>query len=82
MQNTDPHPLTSADTAPGTSSPALSRGDVFRALLWITVVISALANMVASFDGADTWVHLVCGAVTVLCAGTLVVRNLRGRRVL
>lgn len=44
------------------------------------MVASALTNMAASFGGADTWVHLVCGAVTVLCAGTLVVRNLRGRR--
>ncbi|MEV0740374.1 hypothetical protein AB0I51_31570 [Streptomyces sp. NPDC050549] len=55
-------------------------GDIARALLWIVVVASALANMAASFGGADTWVHLVCGAVTVLCAGALVVRNLRGRR--
>jgi hypothetical protein len=58
----------------------LSSGEIARALLWIVVVASALANMAASFGGADTWVHLVCGAVTVLCAGTLVVRNLRGRR--
>ncbi|WP_062645012.1 hypothetical protein [Streptomyces maremycinicus] len=58
----------------------LSSGDIARTLLWMVVVTSALANMAASFGGADTWVHLVCGAVTVLCAGTLVVRNLRGRR--
>ncbi|MGW3563908.1 hypothetical protein ACWDSL_08425 [Streptomyces sp. NPDC000941] len=58
----------------------LSSGDIARTLLWMVVVASALANMAASFDGADTWVHLVCGAITVLCAGTLVVRNLRGRR--
>ncbi|WP_019073334.1 hypothetical protein [Streptomyces hokutonensis] len=58
----------------------IGTGDIARALLWVTVVASALANMAASFGGADTWVHLVCGAVTVLCAGTLVVRNLRGRR--
>jgi hypothetical protein len=58
----------------------LSAGDIARTLLWIVVVASALTNMAASFGGADTWVHLVCGAVTVLCAGTLAVRNLRGRR--
>jgi hypothetical protein len=58
----------------------LGAGDIARTLLWIVVVASALTNMAASFGGADTWVHLVCGAVTVLCAGTLVVRNLRGRR--
>ncbi|MEV0910211.1 hypothetical protein [Streptomyces hokutonensis] len=58
----------------------IGTGDIARALLWIAVVASALANMAASFGGADTWVHLLCGAVTVLCAGTLVVRNLRGGR--
>jgi hypothetical protein len=58
----------------------LSSGDIARTLLWMVVVASALTNMAASVGGADTWVHLVCGAVTVLCAGTLVVRNLRGRR--
>jgi hypothetical protein len=36
--------------------------------------------MAASYGGADTSVHLACGMVTALCAGTLVVRNLRGRR--
>ncbi|MCI3274906.1 hypothetical protein [Streptomyces cylindrosporus] len=63
-----------------TDSPTLTRGDVARALLWILVVISAVANMAASYGQADTWVHLACGAVTVLCGGALVVRSLRGRR--
>ncbi|MCX4812150.1 MULTISPECIES: hypothetical protein [unclassified Streptomyces] len=58
----------------------LSPGDIARTLLWTAVVASAVANMAVSFGGADTWVHLVCGAVTVLCAGTLAVRGLRGRR--
>ncbi|MGV9849431.1 hypothetical protein ACWDWU_11705 [Streptomyces sp. NPDC003442] len=58
----------------------LSSGDIARTVLWMVVVASALTNMATSFGGADTWVHLVCGAITVLCAGTLVVRNLRGRR--
>ncbi|MEW2044934.1 hypothetical protein OHS71_20160 [Streptomyces sp. NBC_00377] len=58
----------------------LTRGEIARTLLWAVVVFSAVANMAASYGGADTWVHLVCGVVTVLCAGTLVVRNLRGRR--
>ncbi|MFF6990989.1 hypothetical protein [Streptomyces sp. NPDC010273] len=58
----------------------LSPGDIARTLLWTAVVASAVANMAMSFGGADTWVHLVCGAVTVLCAGALAVRGLRGRR--
>jgi hypothetical protein len=80
MPNTDPYRLTSVDAAPDASSPALSRGEIVRALLWIVVVISAVANMAASYGDADTWVHLLCGGVTVLSAGTLVVRNMRGRR--
>ena len=77
MPNTDPYRLTSADTTP---SATMTRGDVARALLWTLVVLSAVANMAASFGEANTWVHLACGAVTVLCGGTLVVRNLRGRK--
>ncbi|MET8452913.1 hypothetical protein [Streptomyces sp. NPDC005209] len=81
MPNADPYRLTSADATPGTSStPTLTRGDAAHALLWILVVISAVANMAASFGDSHTWVSLACGAVTVFCGGTLVVRNLRGRR--
>ncbi|MFF4347361.1 hypothetical protein [Streptomyces sp. NPDC001530] len=58
----------------------LTWGEIARTLLWAVVVISAVANMAASYGGAGTWVHLACGAVTVFCGGTLVVRNLRGRR--
>jgi hypothetical protein len=43
-------------------------------------VLSAVANTAASYTGAATWVHLVCGAVTALGGGVLVVRKLRGRR--
>jgi hypothetical protein len=76
-----PQPTTHPTTDPTVTDPdRLTPGDIARTLLWTVVVASALANMAASFGGARTWVHLVCGAVTVLCAGTLVVRNLRGRR--
>ncbi|MFF0161598.1 hypothetical protein ACFYRY_29255 [Streptomyces sp. NPDC005263] len=61
-------------------SDRLTRGDVARTLLWIVVVVSAVTNMAASFGGANTWVHLAFGALTVLCGGALVVRSLRGRR--
>ncbi|MFI6933779.1 hypothetical protein [Streptomyces sp. NPDC050287] len=75
---------TSGSTGSSTYTPAapdrLTRGEVARTLLWSVVVISAVANMAASYSGADTWVHLVCGMVTVLCGGTLAVRALRGRR--
>lgn len=77
MPHPDPY---RSDHADGPAlSPGLTRGDVLRSLLWIVVVVSAVANMVASFGGAETWVHLVCGAVTVLGGGALVVRGLRSR---
>ncbi|MFJ7078803.1 hypothetical protein [Streptomyces sp. NPDC098781] len=76
----DPYRLSAADGSHGASSPAVTGWDIARTLLWATVVISAVANMAASYGSADTWIHLVCGMVTVLAAGTLVVRGLRGRR--
>jgi hypothetical protein len=63
-----------------TDADSLTRGEVARTLLWSVVVISAVTNMAASLGGADTWVHLLCGIVTVLCGGALAVRGLRGRR--
>lgn len=85
MTHQDPYRLTAPPAdAPhgrcGRRPDAVSRGDVLRALLWALVVVSAVANMTASFGGAPTWVHLASGVVTVLAAGTLVVRALRGRR--
>ncbi len=58
----------------------VGRGEVARSALWVLVVLSAVANTAASYAGAATWVHLVCGAVTALGGGVLVVRKLRGRR--
>ncbi|MFC4506870.1 MULTISPECIES: hypothetical protein [Streptomyces] len=58
----------------------LTTGDLTRGLLWLLLVISAVANMVASFAGAGVGIHLACGAVTALTATVIVVRRLRGRR--
>ncbi|MFF0095139.1 hypothetical protein ACFYSF_35120 [Streptomyces canus] len=77
MTHTNPYRLTD----PPAEGPAgVSRGEILRSVLWAVVVLSTVANMAASYGGARTWVHLLCGVVTVLCAGTLVVRNLRGRK--
>jgi hypothetical protein len=51
-----------------------------RTALWLVLVISTVGNMAASYSAASTQVHLVCGAVTALCATVLVTRHLRGRR--
>ncbi|MGC9378360.1 hypothetical protein [Streptomyces sp. MH13] len=81
MSHQDPYRLsTPPPRTTGQGPDAVSRGDVLRALLWAVVVVSAVANMAASLAGAPTAVHLASGVVTVLAAGTLVVRGLRGRR--
>ncbi|WP_399886781.1 hypothetical protein ACGH7X_20125 [Streptomyces sp. BBFR51] len=86
MTHQDPYRLGTPRTDPdpgdgdGDGPDAVSRGDVLRTLLWAVVVLSVVANMVASFAGASVLVHLACGVVTALAAGTLVLRGLRGRR--
>ncbi|MFE1074391.1 hypothetical protein ACFW5W_24630 [Streptomyces sp. NPDC058783] len=81
-EHQDPYRLGApgAASASGDGPGAVSRGDVLRTLLWAVVVLSAVANMALSFTGAATPLHLATGVVTVLAAGTLVVRALRGRR--
>lgn len=90
MAHTDPYRLTATPTpvptGTGTATATaedpsgVTRGDIVRTLLWTVVVISAVANTVASYGGVSTLVHLSCGTVTLLAATTLVVRSLRGRR--
>jgi hypothetical protein len=77
MMQTDPYPVTGT---PAGGPGGVARAGALRSVLWVVVVISTVANMAASYSGAHLWVHLACGLATVLCAGTLVVRNLRGRR--
>ncbi|MEU1053301.1 hypothetical protein [Streptomyces sp. NPDC005876] len=78
MPDTDPYRLTSAPE--GGAPSGVSRQDVVRTLLWAVVVLSAVANMATSYGGTAVWLNLACGMVTVLAAGALVVRGLRGRR--
>lgn len=80
MTNTGPRPLTEPADPRGTAAPGVSRGQVLRTLLWTVLVAGAVANTVASFVGADAQVHLVCGAVTAVCGGILIVGRLRRPR--
>ncbi|MCX2922357.1 hypothetical protein [Streptomyces sp. NEAU-W12] len=81
MATTDPCRLTTpADGTHEAPSPAVTGGEVIRTLLWILIVVSGVVNTAATYAEADTWVHLTCGVVTLLSAGTLVARHLRGRR--
>lgn len=86
MTVTDPYQLTTTTSTEGTngthgtSEPVLPRGEVVRALLWILVVVGAVANSAATYAEAATWVHLACGVVTLFGVVTLAVRHLRGRR--
>lgn len=61
-------------------APAVTRAEVARVLLWVSLVISAVANMVVSYAAVGVAVNLACGAVTGLAATALVVRRLKGGR--
>lgn len=84
MSHTDPYRPTGPGGGTGAGPEArpadATRAGAVRTLLWIVLVISAAGNMVASYSGAGTPVHLVCGVVTALCVTALVVQRLRGRR--
>ncbi|MFC8824289.1 hypothetical protein ACFT9I_02905 [Streptomyces sp. NPDC057137] len=81
MTYTDPYRLTGAVGSPDAPPPTdVTRAGVARTLLWLVLVISAVGNMVASYGGLGTPVHLTCGVVTALCVTALVVQRLRGRR--
>lgn len=76
MVVTDPSRL---DTVASTQPRGITPSDLLRTFLWGVVVASAIVNMVASYRGAPLWAHLVCGTVTALGAGVLVVARLQKR---
>ncbi|MGW5651572.1 hypothetical protein [Streptomyces humi] len=76
MASTDPYRIT---TPPPVGEPGAGP-DLTRGLLWSLVVLSAGANLVASYTGGPPWLNVACGAVTLLGAGLLLARRLRGRR--
>ncbi|MER6442355.1 hypothetical protein ABT275_39465 [Streptomyces sp. NPDC001185] len=80
MATTDPYRLSVHDTHHDAAAPSVTRGEVTRVLLWLILVTSAAANMVASYAAASVAVNIACGAVTGLAATALVVRRLKGGR--
>ncbi|MFF0016246.1 hypothetical protein [Streptomyces sp. NPDC005374] len=80
MVTTDPYRLSAHDAHHDAPASAVTRGEVARVLLWLILVISAVANMVASYAAVGVAVNLACGAVTALAATVLVVRRLKGGR--
>ncbi|MDQ1036929.1 hypothetical protein QFZ75_003345 [Streptomyces sp. V3I8] len=76
----NPYPAGTGADRDGTGRDGVTKDGIVRTALWLALVISTVGNMAASFGAASTEVHLVCGAVTALCATVLVVRHLRGRR--
>ncbi|KAA0942816.1 hypothetical protein [Streptomyces apricus] len=75
-----PYTAGPSTAGPDAGRDGVTRDGVVRTVLWLLLVVSTVGNMAASFGAASTQVHLVCGAVTALCATVLVVRHLRGRR--
>lgn len=80
MANTGPYDDGQRLNAPAGPPGGVSRADLARVLLWALLVISGVANMLASLAGAGTAVHLACGVVTALSAAGLAARALRARR--
>ncbi|MBQ0827241.1 hypothetical protein [Streptomyces tagetis] len=64
--------------APDTGGPR-SGTSLSQKILWSVVVLSALANLAASF-GDDLRINLLCGLTTAVAATLLALRFRRGRR--
>ena len=61
--------------------PAQDRTGVVRPVLWLLLVVFAVANMVtSSIGGLSVFVGIGCGLATLACAVALVVHHRRQRR--
>ena len=76
---TTPSPTTQSPTTQSPTTPATGRG-VLPVLTWAVLVVSVVANSVASAAGAPLTVHLVLGGVTAAAVAALTVLHLRTRR--
>ncbi|MFC6022018.1 hypothetical protein ACFP2T_38375 [Plantactinospora solaniradicis] len=68
------------DGASTTAAPASARSRAFRPLLWLLLVISTAANVVASAAGINMFIGAGFGLVAVACATALIVHHYRHRR--
>lgn len=80
MATTDPYRLSVHDAHHDSPAPSVTCGEVTHVLLWLVLVISAVANTVVSWAAVGVAVNLACGAVTGIAATALVVRRLKGVR--
>lgn len=53
--------------------------DGVRPVLWLVLIVSAAANVVASTAVGNLWVSSAFGAVALACAGVLIGRHYRNR---
>jgi hypothetical protein len=51
-----------------------------RPVLWLLLVVSAVADAVASAAGANVFIGLGAGLVTLACAAALIVHHYQQRR--
>jgi hypothetical protein len=77
---TDPYRITDEPQTDATVAPGNGRSGVFRTLIWLVLVVSAVGNSVASFADVSPVVHTGLGAIALLCVVTLITQHVRGRR--
>jgi hypothetical protein len=68
------------EEASATAPPAEVRSGVFRLLLWLLLVISVTANLVASVAGINMFIGAGFGLLVLACAAALIVDHYRHRR--
>jgi hypothetical protein len=75
----DPYQVFEAPEVPPAAKRGGGRGGAVRPLLWLVLVISAAANVVASTTD-HVFVGAAFGLVALACATALVVHHYRNRR--
>jgi hypothetical protein len=77
----DPYRSTETPDEAATSAvPTSARSAAFRPLLWLLLVVSVVANVVASAAGTSVFVSSGFGLVALACATALIVHHYRHRR--
>jgi hypothetical protein len=76
----DPYRISEAPTTEHDEANAESRRGPLRPVLWVVLVLSAVANAISSSVGVNPFVGGAFGLVTLACATALIVHHYQHRR--
>jgi hypothetical protein len=76
----DPYRVSQAPQSPRPAQQPDTGGGPLRSVLWLALIVSAVANAASSTVGLNAFIGIGFGLITLACAATLTVHHYQHRR--